>query len=56
MKYRILRKNNQTNEEIYLVNFFEKKENAETYVSLMNNIFNKEDKPFYTYSIVEVND
>jgi len=54
IKYRILRKDNQSNEEKYLVNYFEKKESAEYYISLMNDIFKKEKTPIYTYSIVAI--
>lgn len=53
-RYKILRKDNQNNEEKYLVNYFEKKESAEYYISLMNDIFKKEETPIYTYSIITV--
>ena len=54
IRYKILRRDNQNNEEKYLVNYFEKKESAEYYVSLMNDIFKKEETPIYTYSIITV--
>lgn len=49
-KYKILRKNNKTNEEKYLINHFERKDSADYYISLMNRFFGK----IYTYKVIEI--
>ena len=56
VKYKILRKDNLSNDESYLINYFEKKDSAETYVTIMNSIFEKEEKPLFTYQVVEVDE